>query len=135
MEWKGSTSYLRFRRGDTGSITTLESYSEPVTYGPVQTELKTSRLLPQERVSISLDEKFLKGFAGKYNFGGEHTARVRVEESHIFMQGVGEIIPEGVMRFFVKDTDVTVEFLKKPKGAVTGVILNRVWKYGRRKIE
>jgi hypothetical protein len=132
---KGSSTYFRFRRDNNGRISALESYSEPVAYGPVQIAPKTDLPLPKEKVPISLDEKTLKAFAGRYNLGGEHSVRVRVEGSRVFMEGIGEILPESGTRFFAKDADVTIEFLKNLKGVVTGVVYDRAWRYEGKKVE
>ena len=129
------TRYFQFRRDDGRKITALEWQYEPISFGPVRSEPKTDRLVPRERVPISLDEKTLKSFAGKYNFGGEHTSRVRVEGSGVFMDGVGEIFPESETHFFAKDADMTVEFLRDAKGVVTRLVLNEAGKYEARKVE
>jgi hypothetical protein len=129
------TRYFQFRRDDGGKITALEWHYEPISFGPVRSEPKTDQPLPRERVPISLDENALRGVAGKYNLGGGHTSRVRVEGSRVFMDGVGEIFPESETHFFAKDADVKVEFLKDAKGVVTGLVLNEAGKYEASKIE
>lgn len=78
--------------------------------------------LPKEKVPISLDDKILKSYAGKYNFGIDDSRRIRVDGSHIYAEGIGEIFPESPTRFFSKISGVAVEFTKNSRGAVTGSI-------------
>jgi CubicO group peptidase (beta-lactamase class C family) len=127
--------YFRFRRDAGGKIIALERHMEPISFGPVRTERKTDHPLPKERDPITLDESALKTFAGKYNFGGDHSSRVHVEGGRIYMQGVGDLLPESGTRFFVKDADVEVEFLKNPEGVVIGLILKQGWVEEARKVE
>jgi CubicO group peptidase (beta-lactamase class C family) len=128
------TTHFRFRRDDEGKIVALEWHWEPISFGPVRTELKMDHPLPKEKVPVAIDGNTLKTFAGKFNFGGEHTSSVRVEGARIYMQWVGELIPESETRFFGKDADVTVEFLKNPKGVVTGLIFGP-WGNEARKVD
>lgn len=132
---KGSTSYLRFKRDDKGRIASLESYSEPWQSGPIRTEKRTDLPLPKAKVPISLDEKILKSYAGKYNFAGDNSMRIRVDGSRLYAERVGEIFPESQTRFFSKVSGGTIEFTRNSKGAVTGLVLTRVGSSKARKVE
>jgi CubicO group peptidase (beta-lactamase class C family) len=118
--FKGSNNYVRFQRDNNSKITALESYSEPVQWGPIQPEGRTDLPLPKEKVPISLDEEILKSYAGKYSFGIDNSRRVRVEGSRVYADDIGEIFPESPTRFFSKTSGATIEFTKNSKGVVTG---------------
>jgi CubicO group peptidase (beta-lactamase class C family) len=133
--FKGSNNYMRFQRDDDGKITALESYSEPVQWGPIQTEKRMDLPLPKEKVPISLDDKILKSYAGKYNFGIDDSRRIRADGSHIYAEGIGEIFPESPTRFFSKTSGATIEFTKNSKGALTGSIWNRWGRHEGKKVE
>jgi len=132
---KGSHNYIRFQRDNNGRITALESYSEPFMLSPIRTEKRTDLPLPKEKVPISLDEKTLKSYAGKYIFGIDISRRVRVEGSHLYADDIGEIFPESPTRFFSKRSGATIEFTKNSKGAVTGSIWNRWGRHEAKKVE
>lgn len=132
---KGSIDYMRFQRDSNGRITALEMDSEPVQWGPGQTDRRTDFPLPKEKVPISLDEKTLKSYAGKYNFGIDNSRSVRVEGSHVYADDIGEIFPESPTRFFSKTSGETVEFTKNSKGVVTGSLWNRWGRHEAKKIE
>jgi CubicO group peptidase (beta-lactamase class C family) len=130
-----SNDYIRFQRDNSGRISALESYSDPFTMSPIRTERRTDLPLPKDKVPISLDEKTLKSYAGKYSFGIDISRRVRVEGAHLYADGIGEIFPESPTRFFSKTSGATVEFIKNSKGAVTGSVVNRWGRYEGKKIE
>jgi CubicO group peptidase (beta-lactamase class C family) len=132
---KGSNAYLRFQRDNNGRITALENYSEPVQWGPIQTERRTDLPLPKEKVPISLDEKTLKSYAGKYNFGIDNSKRIRAEGSHVYAEDIGEIFPESPTRFFSKTSGATIEFTKNSKGAVTASFWTRYGRHEAKKVE
>jgi CubicO group peptidase (beta-lactamase class C family) len=132
---KGTSTYFRFRRDDAGNVVALESYSKPVNYGPVVTGRKTDLPIPKAKSPIALDEKSLRAFAGKYSLGGAHFTRVTVNGPNMLMEEVGELLPETPTRFFVKDADITVDFRRSPRGAVTGLVLHQVWRYEGRKVD
>jgi CubicO group peptidase (beta-lactamase class C family) len=132
---KRSNNYIRFQRDNNGRISVLESYSDPFTYSPIRTERRTDLPLPKAKVPISLDAKTLKSYAGKYIFGIDFSRRVRVEGSHIYADGIGEIFPESPTRFFSKTSGATVEFIKNSKGAVTSSFWTWLVRYEAKKVE
>lgn len=133
--FKGTDSYIQFRRDNNGKITALESYYEPFVWGPIRTESRTDLPLPKGKVPISLDEKILKSYAGKYNFAIDNSRRIRVDGSHIYADGIGEIFAESPTRFFSKTSGVTLEFTKNSKGVVTGLSVTSTGRYDGKKIE
>lgn len=133
--FKGSSFYVRFQRDKNGRITALEHYSEPVQWGPIQTERRTDLPLPKAKVPMSLDANTLKSYAGKYNFGIDNSRSVRVEGSHIYADGIGEIFPESPTRFFSRTSGETIDFIKGSKGVVTSSFWTRLSRYEGKKIE
>jgi CubicO group peptidase (beta-lactamase class C family) len=133
--FKGSDDYIRFRRDNNDKIIALESYSDPFMWAPIRTERRTDLPLPKEKVPISLDEKTLKSYAGKYVFGIDISRRVRIEGSHVYADGIGEIFPESPTRVFSKIPGATVEFTKNSRGAVTGSIWTLWQRLEAKKVE
>lgn len=133
--FKGSDFYMRFQRDKNAKINALEIYSEPFMWGPIRTERWTDLPMPKEKVPISLDEKILKSYAGKYNFTIDESRSVRVEGSHIYADDIGEIFPESSTKFFSKTSGATIEFTKNSNGTVTGLFSTQVGRYEAKKVE
>ncbi len=133
--FKGSNTYAHFQRNNKGEIISIEVYTEPGGYGPPRVEPKIDHPLPKEKVPVTLDEKILKRYEGKYNYGGDNYIRIRVDGQRIYIDTIGEIFPESETRFFSKVWAGTIEFTKKSSGVVTGVILTSPGKYQAKKVE
>ena len=133
--FKGTDSYIRFRRDNNGKINALEGYYDPFAWGPVRSERRTDLPLPKEKVAISLDGKILKSYAGKYNLGIDNSRRIRVDGLHVYADGIGEIFPESQTRFFSKVSGATIEFIMNSKGAVTSSLWTSLGTYEGKKIE
>jgi CubicO group peptidase (beta-lactamase class C family) len=130
----GGTLY-HFIRDKNGKIRSFETYTEPVEWNPRRVEMKTNLPIPKEKKPISVDEKVLKSYAGKYVFSGDNFTKIRVDGSHIYSQEMGEIFAESETKFFPKNMDVTIEFTKNPKRIVTGLIVHGLGKRVAKKVE
>ncbi len=120
--FRGTQAHALFHRDNNLKIMSIEVSTEPWSWGPNRFEMKTDIPLPQEKVPIVLSEKTLKAYAGKYTFAGDDYVKVRVDSVRIFVDTIGEIFPESETRFFSRMVDARIEFLKNPKGAITGLI-------------
>lgn len=136
---KASRMMYKFNRDKDQKIVSLELYTEPLNYGPNELETKADVPMPAERTAISLDEKQLAPYKGKYDFGGGFIMTVTIDGNKIFTQATGqpsiEIYPETETKFFLKVVDATIEFVKDANGTVTGLVLTQGRKMEAKKIE
>jgi hypothetical protein len=130
-----SQTYARFHRDNNFKVISIEVYNEPWSWGPNRFDMKTDNPLPQKKVPIVLSEKTLKAYAGKYTFAGDDYVKVRVDSVRIFVDTIGEIFPESETRFLSRMVDARIEFLKNPKGAITGLIWTTLGSVQAKKID
>lgn len=130
----GNQTYMRFLRDADRKIASLEVFTEPWQLGPVRVEKKTDHVMPKKRVPVVIDERIVRSYVGRYNFGGEHSSRVFFDGKHIYL-GRREIFPESETRFFYKNWGGTIEFLKNSKNVVTGMTITTLGKSEGRKVE
>jgi CubicO group peptidase (beta-lactamase class C family) len=133
--FEGSQTYARFHRDNYFKVISIEVYNEPWSWGPNRFDMKTDNPLPQQKVPIVLSEKTLKAYAGKYTFAGDDYVKVRVDSVRIFVDTIGEIFPESETRFLSRMVDARIEFLKNPKGAITGLIWTTLGSVQAKKID
>lgn len=85
-----------------------------------------TRLAP-ERNPINLDPKLLDSFVGKYQFGPNAVATVTREGDALKWRGGNRmpvtLVPLSETRFFAKETETEMMFVKNEKGQVTDVVL------------
>lgn len=78
-----------------------------------------------KRQAINLPEKSLKRFSGQYVGARSGSANVFVEKGVLTLvteNGIFMLFPETDNRFFVKDRDLTFEFISE-KGKITGMLI------------
>jgi CubicO group peptidase (beta-lactamase class C family) len=133
--FEGSQTYARFHRDNNLKPISIEVYTEPWSWGPNRFDMKTDIPLPQKKVPIVLGENTLKAYAGKYTFAGDDYVKVRVDSLRIYVNTIGEIFPESETRFFSTMVDARIEFLKNPKGGITGLIWTTLGSVQAKKID
>jgi len=78
---------------------------------------------PEKRTYLSVDQKVLDTYVGKYELMGEMTLDVTSEDGKLFVQRPGtpkiELLAETMTRFLVKGSDYILTFITDEKGAVT----------------
>lgn len=83
--------------------------------------------LAGERNPVNLDPKLLDSFVGKYEFGPNAVAIVTREGDAIRWRGGNRmpvmLVPLSETRFFAKETETEMTFVKNENGQVTGVVL------------
>ncbi|HEU4507709.1 MAG TPA: DUF4440 domain-containing protein [Pyrinomonadaceae bacterium] len=83
--------------------------------------------LAGERNPVNLDPKLLDSFVGKYQFGPNAIAVVTREGDAIRWRGGNRmpvtLVPLSETRFFAKETETEMTFVKNDNGQVTGVVL------------
>ena len=135
---RGTNSYIQFKRDQMNDIISLDVLSEPMNFGPVQTEVKTDIPLPVEKSYLSLDPDILKQYTGNYDFGDDYFIVVSVQSNHIYIQDTGrakeEIFAETETRFSLKNADITFEFVKNPIGIFDKLIMYQFGTYIATKI-
>ncbi|MBN2480333.1 MAG: serine hydrolase [Bacteroidales bacterium] len=134
-----SNILIQFNRGYEEGIHSLEVISEPLNYGPMQIEFKTSLPLPAEKSYITLDKAILERYTGNYDFGDGDFIVVSVMGNRIFIEYSGgnkeEIFAESDTRFFLKSVDITFEFIINQAGMVNGLIMDQISRYEAKKID
>jgi hypothetical protein len=85
-----------------------------------------TRLAP-ERNPVNLDPKLLDAFVGKYQFGPNAIATVTREGDGLRWRGGNRmpvtLVPLSETRFFAKETETEMMFVKNERGQVTDVML------------
>lgn len=132
---KGSNNRVRFLRDNRGKIASLESYSEPFIWGPIRAEKRANLPLPKPKIPISLDEKILKSYAGKYSFAIDVSRRIHVDGTRLYADEIGEIFPESPTKFFSKNSGTTIEFVKNARGMITTSFWTLTGRYEAKKVE
>jgi len=136
--FEGGGDKLRFNKSKNGRIESLETWSEPISYGPTELEVKTALPFPKEKKAIAIDGKILKLYQGKYDLGQGYYMEIHVNGNKIYIGAAGfdkeEILAENETNFFMKSRDTSIQFTKV-NGKVTGLILNEGVKTVCKKIE
>ena len=133
--FEGSQTYALFHRDNNFKVISIEVYNEPWSWGPNRFDMKTDNPLPQKKVPIVLSGKTLKAYAGKYTFAGDDYVKVRVDSARIFVDEIGEVFPESETRFLSRMVDARIDFLKNPKGVITGLIWTTLGSVQAKKID
>ena len=89
-------------------------------------QAQSTRLAP-ERNPINLDPKLLDSFLGKYQFGPNAIASITREGDSLKWRGGNRmpvtLVPLSETRFFAKETETEMMFVKNERGLVTDVVL------------
>ena len=83
---------------------------------------------PKKQVKLSADA--MKGFAGKYVIANPAmTLNIIVKKDHLLITPTGDdaftVYPEGQNKFFAKDFNVDIEFVRSANGQVNGITLTQ----------
>ncbi|HET9209436.1 MAG TPA: serine hydrolase [Thermoanaerobaculia bacterium] len=119
-------STLHFRRDAQGKVTGVDFRS---TLGPPATGTRTDEPPPQERRAVQVDPGVFDAYAGEYELRPGFSIAISREGDRIFAQPTGqprlELFPESETRFFLKDVDAQIEFVRGADGKVTGLVLHQ----------
>ena len=123
---KDSFTRVVFLKDDAGSVQGLRVIRR---LGPPGEYQKTKKTLPVERKSIELDPSIYDQYVGEYEIAPGFFLYVTREGDRLLTQATGqekvEVFPESETRFFLKDIDAQLEFVKDASGKVTGLILTQ----------
>ena len=83
--------------------------------------------LPEERAAIQLDSKSHDFYTGQYETPAKTFIVVTSESGKLMIQPPGmpknELVPTAEAKFFIKGTDVTVDFTGDQKDGITGLVV------------
>ena len=118
---------VQFRRDSAGRIAALEV--DPG-IGPVFRSPRTDEPLPVERTVVAVDPATFDALVGVYTLAPGFKLAITRDGSGLFAQLTGqersEIFPEAADRFFFKDVDAQIEFVRAAAGGpVTALLLRQ----------
>ncbi len=124
--FKENPAVLRFIKNAAGAVTGLRIQSR---LGPAQIYLKTAKPLPVPKKEVAVDPKIYDQYVGDYELMPGFTITIIRRESKLISQATGqpevELFPESETKFFLKEVEAQVEFVKDASGEVTGLVLNQ----------
>ncbi len=116
---------LRFRRDAQGKVAGADLIPRS---GPDESGTRTEEPPPAQRQAIQLDPAVYDAYVGEYEIVPGFSIAVTREGDRIFAQATGqpklEIFPEAETKFFLKEVDAQLEFVRE-EGKVTGVVLHQ----------
>lgn len=85
--------------------------------------------LPKERKAVKVDPAIYDAYAGSYELDSGGSIKVYKEAARIFAafegQGTVELFPETETKFFIKEADVGISFVKDDAGKVVRLIIHQ----------
>jgi len=83
----------------------------------------------KERETAQIDPKIFIDYVGEYELAPGFTITVTTENDRLIAQGTGqpavELFPESETKFFLKEVEAQVDFVRDEQGKVTHLILNQ----------
>ena len=117
---------LLFVRDAAGAVTELRIEGR---IGPAQVFLKTPRPLPSPRKAAAVDPKVYDQYVGDYQLAPGFIITILRRGDKLISQATGqpevELFPESETRFFLKEVDAQVDFVKDASGLVTGLVVHQ----------
>jgi len=84
---------------------------------------------PVEHHAVDLNPDIYDAYAGRYELGSDLVVVVSREANRLVIQGTSpaetELFPESETRFFAKDIDAVINFVKSPQGKATQLVLQQ----------
>lgn len=124
--YKDSGTVLRIRRDAQGKIAGAEL--EP-RFGPSETGVRTGEPLPSERQAAKVDPALFDVYAGVYELKPGFELTITREGDRIFAQPTGqpkrELFPESETRFFLREVDAQLVFVRGDGGRAESAVLHQ----------
>jgi CubicO group peptidase (beta-lactamase class C family) len=127
--WQGFTSQISRYVDDKLTVIVLANMAgaDPGSIARGIAAIENPDLVPEVRKEISMDPKIFDAYIGEYEFVPGAILTISREGDKFYGQIPGQpktqIFPESEMKFFVKEADVQITFIKDPSGKVTRLIL------------
>lgn len=120
-----TTSYLLGFETDLA-----EHYSQLSVYMRLLGMLPPTALPPPRRTAIELPAPALQAYAGFYEFAPGGELEVTLRNGALFIRSTlsgseTRLMPESSTKFFAKDVDARITFVRNANGAVTGFVLHQ----------
>jgi CubicO group peptidase (beta-lactamase class C family) len=100
--------------------------------------LYNSELAPIEHKEAKIDPKVLDDYVGEYEIQPDFNLTIAKENDHLTGQASGQpkfdLVPESDTKFFVKQEDIEITFVKDQTGKVTHMILHQEGDHELKKI-
>ena len=85
--------------------------------------------IPKEKAAIKLNPKIYDAYVGEYETASSLIVSISKRENRLIVYAAGkgevEIFPETAVKFFVKDFDAQISFIKDEKGKVIQLVWNQ----------
>jgi D-alanyl-D-alanine carboxypeptidase len=124
--YKESENLLRFERDAQGKVTGMRVTPR---FGPESPAAKTDQPVPAERQAVKIDPSLFDAYAGVYQLAPEFEITISREGDRFFEQATGqakfEIFPASETRFFLKQVDAEIEFVRGEDGKVARMVLHQ----------
>lgn len=82
--------------------------------------------LPKEKVIVSVEPKIYDSYAGQYQIAPNFIITIANEKGKLIGQATGqpksELLPESEIKFFLKESETEIKFIKNTQGEVTGLV-------------
>ena len=124
--FRDSPTRLIFVKDAAGTVTGIRAKAR---YGPVQVYAKTAKPFPSPKKEIALDPKIYDAYLGDYELAPGFIITIIKRDSKLISLATGqpevELFPESETKFFLKEVEAQVEFVKDASGRVTGLVLTQ----------
>jgi len=115
-----------FVKDAQGRVTGLRAVER---IGPVQIFTRTDKPLPAARKAAAVDPKIYDQYTGEYELSPGFTIVILRRGDKLISLATGqpevELFPESETRFFLKEVDAQVDFVKDSAGKVTGLVVHQ----------
>jgi CubicO group peptidase (beta-lactamase class C family) len=82
--------------------------------------------LPKEKIIVSIEPKIYDSYAGQYQIAPNFIFTIANEKGKLIGQATGqpksELFPESEIKFFLKESETEIKFVKNDRGVVTGLV-------------
>jgi CubicO group peptidase (beta-lactamase class C family) len=124
--FKDNPAIIRFVKNAEGVVTGLRVQSR---LGPARIYAKTAKPFPALKKAAAIDLKFFDPLLGDYELAPGLIVTIIKRDGKLISVATGqpevELFPESETKFFLKDIDAQVEFVKDVSGKVTELLLTQ----------
>jgi CubicO group peptidase (beta-lactamase class C family) len=121
-----SPARIRLVRNEKGEVTGLRVNQR---IGPAEVYAKTAKPLPTPRREVAVDSRILDEYVGEYELAPSFIVKIVNDKGRLISEATGqpkvELFAESPSKFFLKDVDAQVEFIRDASGKVTGLSLTQ----------